>query len=320
MNINAICCFLDLDINNINIYTKDDVKQHFKKIALECHPDKLSNIKDEIIKNEKIERFKNASIAYNQLLQDFEKYGKIMANNEEYNYDNFSDDFDIFKDISQDFWYDAIDTLMKNNDKTKLFTETFHDVASFFIKSGSKCKSSYKPSTHVIKHNITLPVSFYDLYTTKKKKVRLILKNIYEPIFINIICSKEYPIMTKQFIDDDGIEHEIILKMVICNSCKDTKYITHNIRDNVIDLIANIEISLLDYLIGCKKGISYVSGETINIEIPSFTNDKIILKKYGLCGGDFIIYIKLHYISKDEWKLVNQKDKNDLINILRKVC
>ena len=37
---------LSLDINNISKYTKDDIKNIYKKIALECHPDKLINIKD----------------------------------------------------------------------------------------------------------------------------------------------------------------------------------------------------------------------------------------------------------------------------------
>ena len=47
---------LNLDINNISKYTKDDIKDIYKKIALECHPDKLINITDINEKNQKIDK------------------------------------------------------------------------------------------------------------------------------------------------------------------------------------------------------------------------------------------------------------------------
>jgi DnaJ-class molecular chaperone len=49
---------LSLDINKISKYTKDDIKDIYKKIALECHPDKLINITDINEKNMKIDKFK----------------------------------------------------------------------------------------------------------------------------------------------------------------------------------------------------------------------------------------------------------------------
>lgn len=322
MNIRGLCEFLELDINNINTYSKDDIKKHFKKIALECHPDKLMNIIDINIKNNKIERFKNASIAYNQLIKELDIYGKLSFKeydnyDKEYDYNNFASDFETFKDITPEFWCDAFDTLMKNKNKTKIFTDTFKDVASFFINNGLKTKEFYKPSLNIIKHNITLPISYYDLYTTKKKKIRLELKNIEEPIFLNIVCSKEYPILIKQFIDDNGEEHEIILKMIIQN--KKNSNITYNIRDNMIDLVSDIQINLLDYLIGCKKDIFYINNESLNIDIPPFTSDKIILNNRGLCGGDFIIYLKLNYITKDEWEIVKESDRRVLINAFARI-
>ena len=47
---------LGLDINNISNYTREDIKGIYKKIALECHPDKLINITDINEKNQKIDK------------------------------------------------------------------------------------------------------------------------------------------------------------------------------------------------------------------------------------------------------------------------
>jgi transaldolase len=47
---------LGLDINKISKYTKEDIKEIYKKIALECHPDKLVKIENAEEKNRKIEK------------------------------------------------------------------------------------------------------------------------------------------------------------------------------------------------------------------------------------------------------------------------
>ena len=62
---------LGLDINKISKYTKEDIKEIYKKIALECHPDKLTNISDENERTIRIERFKKASIGYKNAIDDF---------------------------------------------------------------------------------------------------------------------------------------------------------------------------------------------------------------------------------------------------------
>lgn len=316
MDLNKICSLLNLDIRNINEYTKDDIKQNFKKIALECHPDKLSNTLNDKEKEEKIERFKDASIAYNKLLKDFENYGKI-SHNSDYDFENFSNDFDIYKDISSDFWYDVLDEFMKKENKAKIFADTFENVASFFMKSGLKTKFHYKPSMQIKKHNITLPVSYGDLYNKKKRKVRLILKNIADPVFLNIVYANEFPIVVKQFLDEDGIEHEIVLKMTI-NETKQ-KNIKHILNDKKVDLISDIEINYLEYLTGVERYMDYIDDEKISIWIPAFTGDIIIMNGYGLCGGNLIIYVKIKNISKSEWKTLKDSDKNSLISILSKM-
>ena len=57
-----------------------------------------------------------------------------------------------------------------------------------------------------------------DLYTDKNKKIRILLKGVKKPFNFSILCKKEYPHFKRQYIDDDGIEHEIEIKMMISNT------------------------------------------------------------------------------------------------------
>ena len=94
---------LGLDINNISKYTKDDIKGIYKKIALECHPDKLIKTQDIKVKNAKIERFKKACIAYKKAIEDFDNYGELRAypNSTDNNRGDFGDygDYGDFGDF-----------------------------------------------------------------------------------------------------------------------------------------------------------------------------------------------------------------------------
>jgi DnaJ-class molecular chaperone len=221
---------LDLDIINISKYTREDIKSIYKKIALECHPDKLCNIKDANVKNAKIERFKKASIGYKKALDDFDKYGELISdyNNVDYNTDDIGKTYDMYNDLygnyanyanEYDFWHNAYNEFFSDKDAVQ---KTFIDVAKLFFKKGFKKKDYYNPSTKVIKHDIILPVSYYDLHNSKKKRIQILLKGVDEPFNISILCKKEYPCVTRQYIDDNGIEHEVKIKMMISNIDSDS--------------------------------------------------------------------------------------------------
>ena len=182
----------ELDRCNLSNYTREDIKSIYKKIALECHPDKLCNIKDDAIKNTKIEKFKNASIAYKKALEDFDNYGCLTNdfNNFEYNFDDLGKDFDMYKDMDCKFWNDIYDDFFSNKDEIE---KTFIDVAKMFFNKGIRNRKYYNPSTSIIKHSIVLPISYYDLINTKKKKLQIILKGVNEPFNISILCKKEFP-------------------------------------------------------------------------------------------------------------------------------
>jgi DnaJ-class molecular chaperone len=311
---------LNLNIDNIEKYTRDDIKNIYKKIALECHPDKLTNISDETEKTIRIERFKKASIGYKNAIDDFDNYGKLMYRTNEYNFNNLSDDYDdIYNNFDLNFWKNTYDTIFKDKEIIK---NTFIDVASFFFNNGFKNKIYYNPSTKIIKHNINLPITYYDLCTFNKRKLRILLKNVKEPIYINVCCKNEYPCLTRQYIDDDSIEHEIIINMIIDNtnnySNNDINY-THKISncDNNIDLNIEININILDYLTGGVKKIKYVDNTFIDINIKPFCLEDIMIKNKGLMGGNLNVKLIFKHITFKEWNKINKKKRIKLINIIK---
>jgi len=303
----------ELDINNISNYKRDDIKTIFKKIALECHPDKLCHLKDTVEKNSKIERFKVAGIAYKLALEDFEKYGKLSNNRGsdfDYDLDDLAKEFNVYKDVDIKYWgnlfYDKIS-----------IQKTFFDVAGMFIKKGVKSNNYYNPSTKVIQHSIVLPVSYHDLNNSKKKRLSILLKGVNEPFNISILCKKEYPFLIRQYIDDDGIEHEITIKMIIENNVKNNlqKY-SHKLNNENIDLFTTVKVNLQEYILGTKKYIQYVDNDNISIDIPPFNKENIIVLNKGLFGGNLIVKILFNNISNKKWNNVDNEIKKDFIKIL----
>ena len=257
---------LNLNIENIDKYTREEIKNIYKKIALECHPDKLTNITDEDERAVKIERFKKASIGYKKAIEDFDNYGRLKyGGGSDYNFDNLADDYEIYNSFDLNFWKNTYDGIFKDKEAIK---NTFIDVASYFFNRGfpnkfqkdaKDTKDYYNPSTKIVSHNINLPITYYDLCSINKRKLRILLKNVKEPVYITLCCKKDYPCLTRQYIDDDSIEHEIIINMVIDNTsdscdsgedCEDAEEVgddikyTHSITgiNNEIDLHTIISI------------------------------------------------------------------------------
>jgi len=313
----------NLNVDNIDKYTRDEIKNIYKKIALECHPDKLTNISDENERTIRIERFKKASIAYKKAIDDFDNYGKLNYRSTDYDYDNFSDDYEIYNNFDLNFWKNTYDSIFKDKEIIK---NTFIDVASFFFNKGFKTKNYYNPSTKIIKHNINLPITYNDLCTLNKRKLRILLKNVKEPIYINICCKNEYPCLTRQYIDDDSIEHEITINMIIDNTysniCDDNdNNYTHSISnyDNNIDLNIILDINILDYLIGGVKKIKYVDNTYIDIEIVPFSLEDIIIKNKGLLGGNLNARLNFQNITLQDWGKISEKKRMRLITIFKKM-
>ena len=335
---------LNLNIENIDKYTREEIKNIYKKIALECHPDKLINITDEDERTIKIERFKKASIGYKKAVEDFDNYGKLNYNKTDYNFDNMADDYEIYNSFDLNFWKNTYDGIFKDKEVIK---NTFIDVASYFFNKGFKNKNYYNPSTKIIKHNINLPITYCDLCSLNKRKLRILLKNVKEPVYITICCKSDYPCLTRQYIDDDSIEHEIIINMIIDNyddegdegnecdedigdvdneSDNDVHMVsyTHNIINNndgihKIDLYITIDINILEYLIGGIRKIKYVDNTCMDITIEPFKTNDIIIKNKGLLGGNLNVKLIFKNITLKDWKKISEKKRDRVINIIKKM-
>jgi DnaJ-class molecular chaperone len=333
---------LHLNIENIDKYTRDEIKGIYKKIALECHPDKLTHVSDEGERNAKIERFKMATIGYKKAMEDFENYGKLNYRGTEYNFDNLADDYEIYNSFDLNFWKNTYDGIFKDKDKIK---NTFIDVASYFFNKGFKTKNHYEPSTKIVKHSINLPITYYDLCSQTKRKLRILLKNVKEPVFITICCKNDYPCLTRQYIDDDSIEHEIIIQMILDNAdaeddaegdgecegecdgeegdCEAEKVrYTHSIHNNdtpIIDLHTAIDINIVEYLSGGVRKIRYVDDSIIDVPIEPFSTADIVIRDKGLCGGNLHIKVVFHNITLKKWKKISEKKRTRVIHLLTKM-
>ena len=336
---------LNLNIENIDKYTREEIKNIYKKIALECHPDKLTNITNEDERAVRIERFKKASIGYKKAIEDFDNYGKLNYRGTDYNFDNMADDYEIYNSFDLNFWKNTYDGIFKDKEMIK---NTFIDVAGFFFNRGFKNKNYYNPSTKIVKHNINLPITYNDLCTLNKRKLRILLKNVKEPVYITLCCKTDYPCLTRQYIDDDSIEHEIVINMIIDNDdeyddecdddggcgeesgcvLKDIKY-THTIQpiqansnskvSHKIDLHLVIDINILEYLVGGVKKVKYVDGTVFDINIEPFSINNIVIKNKGLLGGNLNVKLVYRNIILKDWEKISVKKRERIVNLMRKM-
>jgi DnaJ-class molecular chaperone len=309
---------LNLNIENIDKYTREEVKNIYKKIALECHPDKLTNVSDEEERNVKIERFKKATIGYKKAMEDFDNYGSLKFCGTDYNFDNLADDFEIYNSFDLNFWKNTYDGIFKDKEKIK---STFIDVASYFFKR----KNYYNPSTKIVKHNINLPITYYDLCTQNKRKLRILLKNVKEPVYITICCKNDYPCLTRQYIDDDSIEHEINIQMILSEAedgeaeDDEIKYTHCFMPTGAIDLNTVIYINIVEYLTGGTQTIKYVDDSDLDIHIPPFDTTGIVVQEKGLLGGNLNIKVEFINITFKDWKKISEKKRTRVIHLMKKM-
>lgn len=223
----------------------------------------------------------------NEKIEHFKKvtnaYNNIMNNDNDYYFDNFN-----YED-EYNFW-----------------NEIIKDTINIFSK--------YK-SSKIIKHTFNLDVSYLEVYNNIKRKIRILLKNIDEPIFIDMYCGK-YPSIVKNYIDDDSNEHEITINMILINENINYDHIIN--EDNTVDLITNIECSLYEYISGFTKELLFIDNKNIIIDIPSFSL-KYIHEKYGLNNGKLIIKIQPKIFEKYELDKIDDENKIEMMRILKMI-
>ena len=156
----------------------EEVKKAYKKIALNSHPDKLNNIKDEKEKNKKIKYFMDATNAYKKLLNE-----EVEFEDDNWDYNDWMNSFNDF--TNSNLFKGVVDVIKKMRTKIK-------------------------------KHSISVDIKYQELFSPNKKKLRIFLRKLDEPIYINLDCSK-YPSHTINYFDDNDDEHEIMISMDLIN-------------------------------------------------------------------------------------------------------
>lgn len=274
-----------------------EIKKAYKKIALENHPDKHYN-KSEHIRKMYSDKFSDASEAYHYLINENDNLFQ--------NYDIDDEDIKSWKDI----WYDMIN----NKDQTKDFLK---NLANIFIEKNiihKKNKNIYKFTNLPITHKITLYVTYNEVYNNIKKKLRLILKDINEPIFIDILCGNSYPNISKIYIDDDDIEHNIIINLNFISNDNITHIIYKNSK--IIDIIYHIQLNLTHYLNGYNNKINYIDNNLLDIYIPPFNKEFYEINSKGINGGNLIFKIKYTNIDIEKFNNLSTNYTNELIRLL----
>ncbi len=269
--------------NNASI---DEVKKVYKSIALKSHPDKITDTNE---KNKKVKDFIDATNAYNRILKgDINDYDNYDYNNEDYNF--------TYED-----WKEAIKSVKES--------DLFKDIVSMFMKF----------KTVVKKHNITALINLEDYFSKHKKKLRLFLKDVKEPVYINLDC-KKYPFCIINYFDDNDNEHEINIKINLNNDriINNGFYYDQNDENDIINLYYDLPISTIDYLTGTTKEFLFFNKESLNINIEPFEN-KIIISGYGINNGDLIINLIYTPIKKEDWNKLINDDKNAVIKIIKKL-
>lgn len=276
--------------------TKEEIKKAYKDIALSCHPDKLVNIQDADEKQRRVERFKEATIAYE----------KLTNNQNTFEYAKW--------DEEQMDWGNIWKTFFGEDGKEAL-KDAFIDMASMFINKQIYPKPFYNPSSNIVpplRHDIKLPVTYNEIRTNAKKKLRLILVGIEEPIFIDVLCGS-FPNVVREFTDDDDEDHEIAISMVI----REQDGYSHLISNTgKIDMVTTLEVDIKEYITGYEKEIPYIDGDSIHLSIPPFQKEYYEIADKGLKGGALIVNIVCKPIDRESWDSLSSKDQDDMIRIL----
>lgn len=160
------------------------------------------------------------------------------------------------------------------------------------------------------KHIITVPVTLEEVHNKRLKKLRLFLKNMKEPIFCDIDCSK-YP----GYLNiHNGIQIQYYMKLKEHNIYRNDDLI------NMWDLYVTINISWYEFINGLEIDIKYLDNSELKVIIPEFPdfNKTIIEKGKGLCGrGDLYICYELVNITKNKWNLIEDNKKNIIMDALK---
>jgi hypothetical protein len=255
------------------------VRLRYYELARRHHPDKLPlNTSDEEKKKHE-EIFKKVTAAYHKI--ENEKNG-------------------IGSDDKTTDWQ----TIWKSVDAFFSRPETWETMKTIFKKVATLNRSI---------HNIRVPVTLEDVHLAKKKKLRLILLDIEEPIFITINAG-EYPhLQIIHIIRNYELEINLTLQI--------QEHLTFRLFQLLdrMDLFYHAKITIKEYINGTKLQIDFLDTQKLDVNVPAFYDTKLplLVKDKGLCErGDLFIIIEIVMPVKEQISRLNKEDYNNFITVL----
>jgi len=225
--------------------TKEEIKARYIELARKHHPDKLAHLPlEERQAHEDL--FKKINVAY-----------ELLKNQE-------------FTNSSHTEWKGMWSYMEQFMSDPELF-RNMGPLLKKVVDTAREYKKQ-KGSEHFIKVEVTLE----EIHQRKDKKLRLFLKNIIEPVFIYIDCSR-YPTHLYTHITPNGQTLFIHIEYVV----KEHSIYCVDLFENN-DLMVEVELSLLDYFRGTTRELLYLDNTTLHIDIPMWSNNIITLPNKGL--------------------------------------
>jgi DnaJ-class molecular chaperone len=292
MNVQEACNLLGIPVGA----SEEDVKKAFKKKAIEFHPDKNKDPGAEAT-------FKRI----NEASQYLEKNGTTERVN------NFSGNFTIDEILRQQMG--SVFNMHVNRGQRRQQNNIFVTVEVPFATSVlggnqnisyertircNSCKGTGKvPNTSVdAKDPDTLCASCKGSGTTKQREHYAI---VISPGFVN---GTQMVIRGKGHWFKDAAYDDVVVQVRVVQDSE--------MRLEGVNVISNIELTLLEALSGCKKEVRTIKGnKTLTLKPKTRNGDEIKVKGFGVPNnGSHIINVVVNY-PEDVTKLIECLEKGN---------
>lgn len=299
--------------------TREDIKHAYHRLAKVHHPDRWSGkaISPEELHHHQ-ETFKNITVAYHLLMENDTATDTVTDDTPSTSWD--------------DLWKRMEDVLKRRHVLEPLshfLKMTFHHLRH--PTTGDAPSPTPTPSHE---HSFTIPVSLEDIHQGKRKKVRLLLKNDPEPIYLSVMCDR-YPSYETTIIRPDGTMHTLALVLYPKTHPTYTVDVVAADEEPVDDtsgynLYRAIPMTLLDYIQGKHVEWIHLDGHPEYHWIPPFLGEvggagdigySNLWKKVphrGLMGkGDLYLTLDWRFPSETQWESLSPTEKDTFILILQ---
>lgn len=282
------------------------VKARYFELARKHHPDKLGNVsQEERDHHENI--FKEVTNAYSSI--------EHQINTGQGTYSGTGTDAFTGNNLNREDWrsvWNDIETLFQTPGTWEAMINIVKNTVSDVTVQGIK-----KLRTHHIK----VPVTLEEVHAKKKKKVRLFLADIEDPIFTTIDVG-EYPIVDIKY-PDPNIPGLMINITVTMELSKHPIYRLDDVLDSW-DLFTEVTLTWLDFIKGRDVTLPYLDGTDLHVTFEPFqdyTKVPIVFQDKGLCGlGNVYVSVTLelpNISSKKIWDELGGIQKEFVLNFVK---